>query len=96
MLFSFLGMTKKDLEHLPTGISMIFKDVMHRCRERPPSTWPKEIYQLVDRQDLAELEKHSSPSNSELLLIDEKSSITKEPEPDDGMDFDDNVSYFFF
>lgn len=97
-------MTKEDLEILPPAISLMIKDVMHRCRECPPSNWPMHAYELVDRQDLAALDKHLK-SSSRLQYIDgETKDYGIKDEQDDGMEFDDMVYiyacfltlYFFF
>lgn len=89
-------MRKKDLETLPPGVAVILKDVMHRCREEPLSNWPADIYELVDRQDLAGLEKHSLPEKQTDHLENGKSYAIKDDDPDqdDGMDFDDTVNIF--
>lgn len=65
---------------------------MHQCRERPPSDWPTPAYSLVDRQDLAALDRHSKPLNVDYLANTGKSYIVKDPEQDDGMEFDDTVN----
>ena len=93
---SFTGMKKKDLESLPPAIAVILKDVMHRCREEPLSNWAADIYELVDRQDLAALEKHSLPLKQSGHLENGKNYPVKDddPEQDDGMEFDDTVSLF--
>ncbi|KAH0560894.1 anaphase-promoting complex subunit 1 [Cotesia glomerata] len=89
LLFHEMELTKKDLEILPPGISILLRDVMYRCRERPPSNWPVEAYELVDRQDLAALEKHSSSNKAD----DETTGVCsiRDPEQDDGMSFDDTI-----
>ncbi|XP_076165385.1 anaphase promoting complex subunit 1 isoform X2 [Ptiloglossa arizonensis] len=92
LLYHEMDMTKKDLEILPPGVSLLLKDVMYRCRERPPSNWPMEAYELVDRQDLAALEKHLKSSRSNQHMENEgKNYSIKDPEQDDGMEFDDAV-----
>lgn len=85
-------MKKEDLETLPPGVSLILKDVMHRCRERPPSNWPANVYELVDRQDLAALGTHlNSLHMNDPNDNDGKNYLTKDLDQDDGMEFDDNV-----
>lgn len=71
---------------------------MHRCREEPLSNWPPDIYELVDRQDLAGLEKHSLPEKQTDHLENGKNYAIKDDDPDqdDGMDFDDTVNYVYF
>lgn len=88
LLYHELGMNKKDLETLPPGVSLLLKDIMYRCRERPPSNWPMQAYELVDRQDLSELDK--SPLSNHLENEGKNYSI-KDPEQDDGMEFDDAI-----
>uniref|UniRef100_A0A0C9RW07 ANAPC1 protein n=1 Tax=Fopius arisanus TaxID=64838 RepID=A0A0C9RW07_9HYME len=90
LLYHEMGMSKKDLETLPPGVALLLKDVMHRCRERPPSTWPTQAYELIDRQDLATLEKHlqSLPHGQE---TDSTPTSIRDPEQDDGMTFDDEI-----
>ncbi|KAK0085319.1 hypothetical protein PV325_005429 [Microctonus aethiopoides] len=95
-LYHKMGMEKKDLHILPPGISLILKDVMHRCRERPPVNWPAQTYELVDRQDLAALEKHSinidaNGSTTESTATGSSSYVARDPEQDDGMSFDDSI-----
>nr|XP_034193924.1 anaphase-promoting complex subunit 1 isoform X2 [Osmia lignaria] len=92
LLYHEMGMNKKDLETLPTGISLVLKDIMYRCRERPPSNWPMQAYELVDRQDLAVLDKHIKFTASNQHVENEgKNYSIKDPEQDDGMEFDDAV-----
>jgi len=85
-------MTREDLEILPPAISLIIKDVMHRCRECPPSNWPMRAYELVERQDLAALDRYVKPS-SKLQYIDGETikDYGIKDEQDDGMEFDDTV-----
>ncbi|XP_066581363.1 anaphase-promoting complex subunit 1 isoform X2 [Prorops nasuta] len=88
LLFCEMGMSKEDLLNLPSGVTLILKDIMYRCREAPPSNWPARAYELIDRQDLAALHKSATNSNFE---NEEKNYSVKEPEVDDGMEFDDTV-----
>ncbi|XP_057330298.1 anaphase-promoting complex subunit 1 [Microplitis mediator] len=89
LLFHEMGLDKKDLDILPPGVSILLRDVMYRCRELPPSNWPAAAYELVDRQDLAALEKHSSSTKAD----DETTGVCpiRDPEQDDGMSFDDTI-----
>lgn len=89
-LYHKMGMTKDDLDILPPSIALILKDVMYQCREQPPSNWNKEVYELVDRQDLTNLEKHSGGSYFE---NDANGFSMSDPEQDDGMEFDNTVSF---
>lgn len=90
LLYHEMGMTKKDLMTLPPGVSLMLKDVMHRCRERPPANWPAAAYELVDRQDLAALEKHANPIKSDATSGVPGAGV-RDPEQDDGMYFDDSI-----
>lgn len=92
LLYHEMGLTKKDLEILPPGVALILKDVMHKCRERPPSDWPTKAYELIDRQDLAALEKHSRTLKSEHSSETSGQNYpSRDPEQDDGMEFDDSI-----
>ncbi|XP_063980252.1 anaphase-promoting complex subunit 1 [Diachasmimorpha longicaudata] len=91
LLYHEMGMSKKDLETLPPGVSLMLKDVMHRCRERPPSTWPPQAYELVDRQDLAALEKHLKNLTDKSDTDSTSNYPIRDPEQDDGMTFDDAI-----
>ncbi|CAG2230501.1 APC1 [Mytilus edulis] len=50
-----LGMTKRDLERLPIGIALPFREAIFHCRCNPPSDWPEEAYVLIGRQDISQL-----------------------------------------
>lgn len=50
-----LGITKRDLEHLPIGIALPFREAIFHCRCNPPSDWPEEAYVLIGRQDISQL-----------------------------------------
>ncbi|XP_046750016.1 anaphase-promoting complex subunit 1 [Diprion similis] len=91
LLYHEMGMSCKDLEILPPGVSLLLHEAMHKCRGRPPSDWPTSVYALIDRQDLAALERHSLPLNIDCHVNTGKSCIVKDPEQDDGMEFDDTV-----
>lgn len=84
-------MKKEDLETLPPAISLMIKDVIHRCRESPPSNWPMHAYKLIDRQDLAMLDKHLKPSSRLQYNDGETRDYAIKDEQDDGMEFDDMV-----
>ncbi|XP_014469767.1 PREDICTED: anaphase-promoting complex subunit 1-like [Dinoponera quadriceps] len=92
LLYHEMDMTKQDLETLPPAVSLIMRDVMHRCRECPPSNWPMRAYELIDRQDLAALDRHLKPAKSRQYVDGETKNYTvKDPEQDDGMGFDDTI-----
>jgi len=84
-------MRKEDLETLPPAVSLMIKDVMHRCRESPPSNWPMHAYELIDRQDLAVLDKHLKPLSRLQSIDSETRDYGIKDEQDDGMEFDDMV-----
>lgn len=87
-------MRKEDLETLPPAVSLMIKDVIHRCRESPPSNWPMHAYELIDRQDLAVLDKHLKPSSRLQYIDSETRDYGIKDEQDDGMEFDDMVHDF--
>ncbi|XP_012268770.2 anaphase-promoting complex subunit 1 isoform X2 [Athalia rosae] len=91
LLFHEMGMSCKDLEIFPPGISLLLNEVMHRCRERPPSNWPTAAYTLIDRQDLAALERHSQPLNIDYHGSAGQNCGVKDSEQDDGMEFDNTI-----
>ncbi|XP_025163872.1 anaphase-promoting complex subunit 1 isoform X2 [Harpegnathos saltator] len=92
LLYHEMDMTKQDLEILPPAVSLMIRDVIHRCRECPPSNWPMRVYELVDRQDLAALDRHLKPPKSRQYVDGETKNYTvKDPEQDDGMGFDDTI-----
>jgi hypothetical protein len=49
----FTGMTRRELQTLPAGISLFLNDAIYSCRKDPPSDWPESAYRLIVRQDLA-------------------------------------------
>lgn len=95
-----LGMTKEDLEILPAGMSLMIKDIIYKCRESPPSNWPMQTYELIDRQDLAALDKHLKPRKlNQYVTSEAKNYPVKDLEQDDGMEFDNTVyinTYYLF
>lgn len=40
-------MTKRDLEYLPVGIALPFREAIFHCRCNPPSDWPEQAYVLI-------------------------------------------------
>ncbi|KAG7200866.1 hypothetical protein KM043_003229 [Ampulex compressa] len=87
-----MGMEKKDLKVLPPGVALMLMDVMYKCREHPPSNWPMHAYELVDRQDLAALDnKPRSVLQDQQPGSEGKNYSAKDPEQDDGMEFDDAI-----
>jgi len=37
----------------PPGVALLLSDVIDKCREKPPTNWPKSTYELIMREDLA-------------------------------------------
>lgn len=93
--YLILDMKKEDLKILPPAISLMIKDIMHRCRECPPPNWPMRAYELIDRQDLAALHKHLEPSSKLQYIDGETKDYGLKDEQDDGMEFDDTVYAIF-
>ncbi|XP_077273571.1 anaphase promoting complex subunit 1 isoform X1 [Temnothorax americanus] len=91
LLYHEMGMRKEDLETLPPVVSLMIKDVMHRCRGSPPSIWPMQVYELIDRQDLAVLDRHLKPSSRLQYTDGETRNYAIKDEQDDGMEFDDMI-----
>ncbi|XP_041352756.1 anaphase-promoting complex subunit 1-like [Gigantopelta aegis] len=81
-----LGITDTDLDCMPVGIALPFREAILHCRCNPPSDWPEEAYILIGRQDLSQLiatetQKPKIPSMS--------SSTHQEKQPkeeEDGME----------
>ncbi|XP_020285295.1 anaphase-promoting complex subunit 1 isoform X2 [Pseudomyrmex gracilis] len=86
-----MNMTKEDLDVLPPAISLMIRDVMHRCRECPSTNWPTRAYELIDRQDLAALDKHSKQSSRLKRIDGETKDYGIKDEQDDGMEFDNTI-----
>ncbi|XP_044177050.1 anaphase-promoting complex subunit 1-like isoform X2 [Acropora millepora] len=86
---AFRGLTCKDLECLPFGVSMPVMEALHQSAVDPPLTLPVGAYELIGRQDLAsmlEAEKRRwNPQGSR------KKAPLKEGEIDDGFHVDDEV-----
>lgn len=88
-------MTKEDLDVLPPAISLMMRDVMHRCRECPSTNWTTQAYELIDRQDLAALDKRSKQSSKLKYTDGETKDYGVKDEQDDGMEFDNTVRASF-
>lgn len=52
-LMTQLGITRRDLDNVPSAINFIFHEVLWQCRENPPTDWSAEAYFLIQRPDLA-------------------------------------------
>lgn len=49
----FVGITQQTLLTYPPGVAILLCDVIDKCRESPPTNWPKSTYELIMREDLA-------------------------------------------
>ncbi|KAK6181291.1 hypothetical protein SNE40_009178 [Patella caerulea] len=47
-----LGMTARDLDCLPVGVALPFREAIMNCRCSPPFDWPEKAYVLIGREDL--------------------------------------------
>ena len=56
--------TAHDLNQLPVGLSLPFREALFACKSSPPDYFPYDAYLLIGREDLAELlqEKPSLPA----------------------------------
>ncbi|TYH51969.1 hypothetical protein ES332_D10G318400v1 [Gossypium tomentosum] len=43
----------KELDSLPSGVSLPLRHALDKCRESPPADWPAAAYVLIGREDLA-------------------------------------------
>ncbi|KAL4141486.1 hypothetical protein QTP88_004117 [Uroleucon formosanum] len=50
---SKIGITQQTLLTYPPGVAILLCDVIDKCRESPPTNWPKSTYELIMREDLA-------------------------------------------
>eukprot|EP00026_Physarum_polycephalum_P000617 Phypoly_transcript_00618.p1 GENE.Phypoly_transcript_00618~~Phypoly_transcript_00618.p1 ORF type:complete len:1448 (+),score=229.82 Phypoly_transcript_00618:543-4346(+) len=88
----------QDLESLPMGIALPFREALRACRNDPPNTWPVEAYVLIGREDLAR-QAEMRQKNPEAAFITEPpprssdvaSSAETQPDvPSDGCDMMEN------
>ena len=49
------GMTCLDLQSLPVGVALPLLDMIRCCREAPPTTLPLAAYDLIGREDVAQI-----------------------------------------
>lgn len=42
-----------NIEFIPLGISIMIKECLFQCKQKPPSNWTHEIYKFIGREDLA-------------------------------------------
>jgi anaphase-promoting complex subunit 1 len=49
----FIGITQQTLLTYPPGVAILLCDIIDKCRENPPTNWPKSTYELIMREDLA-------------------------------------------
>ncbi|XP_076035625.1 anaphase promoting complex subunit 1 isoform X2 [Oratosquilla oratoria] len=52
LLTDQLGLTERDIQLLPPGISLMLMNAQHLCRPSPPQDWPASAYHLIQRPDL--------------------------------------------
>ncbi|CAH1791675.1 unnamed protein product [Owenia fusiformis] len=84
-----LGMTSKDLDLLPFGISHPLYEAIHHCRANPPSDWPDDAYILIGREDL---HQQANISNMPPVVTLKKEMAPQSKgvkEEEDGMEFID-------
>lgn len=87
----------------PPGIAILLCDVIDKCREKPPTNWPKSAYELIMREDLAFQALNKSCNNNRKTLNIEKlidwndAGETDSGVIKDGMEnLDDEVWYELF
>lgn len=56
----------------PPGIAILLCDVIDKCRENPPTNWPRVTYELIMREDLASQTLNTLSSNKKKTLNIEK------------------------
>ncbi|KAK7104440.1 anaphase-promoting complex subunit 1-like [Littorina saxatilis] len=56
LTMTHLGMTQQDVDCLPVGVSLPFRETILHCRCNPPSDWSEQEYNLIGRQDLWQLQ----------------------------------------
>lgn len=56
----------------PPGIAILLCDIIDKCREKPPTNWPKVTYELIMREDLASQTLNTFPCNKKKTLNIEK------------------------
>ena len=47
-----------DLQQLPFGVALGLQEALFACKSNPPDNWPIEAYELIERQDLAQMLKN--------------------------------------
>lgn len=93
-IYIFLGLTRKELQQLPVGVSLLFNEVIYQSRQNPPSDWPKSAYRLIARQDLVAQCKYPRPQvrnpNQPMFTSRPSAGSLRPPPPefevDDGME----------
>lgn len=60
----FIGITQQTLLTYPPGVAILLCDVIDKCRENPPTNWPKSTYELIMREDLASQTLNTYYNNS--------------------------------
>lgn len=61
-----IGITQQTLLTYPPGVAILLCDVIDKCREKPPTNWPKSTYELIMREDLASQALNISYNNNSI------------------------------
>ncbi|XP_050429945.1 anaphase-promoting complex subunit 1 [Adelges cooleyi] len=72
LFMSKIGINQQTLLTFPTGIAILLYEIIDKCRENPPTNWPKPAYDLIMREDLA------SQTSNQLTNNDKKKHINIE------------------
>lgn len=58
----------------PPGVAVLLCDIIDKCRDQPPTNWPKSAYELIMREDLASqtLNIHSDNKEERKIINVEK------------------------
>lgn len=65
------GITVGIMESLPEALLVPVRDAIARCQPHPPTTWPSELFELVDRSDMNLIltsAKPARPHTAQLLV----------------------------
>ncbi|KAL8567686.1 hypothetical protein ACOMHN_008994 [Nucella lapillus] len=88
LTMTHLGMTQEDIDCLPVGVALPFRETILHCRCNPASDWSEHEYNLIGRQDLWRLVSpapHRSVKPVTPVLTTTKTA-TVGKEEDDGME----------
>ncbi|XP_076442081.1 anaphase-promoting complex subunit 1-like [Babylonia areolata] len=88
LTMTHLGMTHQDIDCLPVGVALPFRETILHCRCNPASDWSEQEYNLIGRQDLwrlvsPTLQRPVKPV-SPVQAVPKSCSVGKEEE--DGME----------